>query len=384
MSIDLSTFWTTWGVYSGDTSSTNQYDFWRGMIMDDDTQLSSQFDFFTYNNTTRYQFFKNLNNTYPEVWDETTFYQNTNDARIFDYNTFYTYAAESLPGGVTPGPMNASGGTVTQITEGSTTYNVHTFTSSGTFTVNSLGTSTGQVEYLVLGGGGGGGSAHGGGGGAGGFLTGSTNLSVQAYTVTVGAGGAGGSTSTLSRGSTGSNSVFATLTAYGGGGGGAYDGCSNNPAICNGGDGGSGGGAGGGGSVAGSTGGSELYSQGFDGGNNGEGCPQNGRGGGGAGQVGADDDFDATQGAKGGDGLQSSINGTATYYGGGGGAGVWRNFRPVGGPGGLGGGGKGGDPDARGSNGTANRGAGGGGGGDGQPGGGNGGSGIVIVRYPVF
>jgi hypothetical protein len=33
MSIDLSTFWTTWGVFSGDTSSTNQYDLWRGIIM---------------------------------------------------------------------------------------------------------------------------------------------------------------------------------------------------------------------------------------------------------------------------------------------------------------------------------------------------------------
>ena len=102
MSINLSTFWTTWGVSSGDTSSTNQYDFWRGIIMDDNTQLSSQYDFFKYNNTTRYEFFNNLNSTYPEVWDEYTFYQNTNDARIYNFDTFYTYAAESLPGGGPP------------------------------------------------------------------------------------------------------------------------------------------------------------------------------------------------------------------------------------------------------------------------------------------
>ena len=104
MSINLSTFWTTWGVSSGDTSSTNQYDFWRGIIMDDNTQLSSQYDFFKYNNTTRYEFFNNLNSTYPEVWDEYTFYQNTNDPRIFDFDTFYTYAAQSLPGGGPPPP----------------------------------------------------------------------------------------------------------------------------------------------------------------------------------------------------------------------------------------------------------------------------------------
>ncbi len=73
MSINLSTFWTTWGVSSGDTSSTNQYDFWRGLIMTGGTRMNSQYDFFTFNNTTRYEFFKNLNSTYPDVWDETTF-----------------------------------------------------------------------------------------------------------------------------------------------------------------------------------------------------------------------------------------------------------------------------------------------------------------------
>lgn len=99
MSINLSTFWTTWGVSSGDTTSTNQYDFWRGLIMNDGTIINSQYDFFKWNNTTRYQFFNNLNSTYPEIWDETTFYQNTNDPRIYDAKTFYTYAAESLPGG---------------------------------------------------------------------------------------------------------------------------------------------------------------------------------------------------------------------------------------------------------------------------------------------
>jgi len=103
MSINLNTFWTTWGVLSGNTSATNQYDFWKGMVMTGGTQINSQYDFFTFNNTTRYKFFNDLNSTYPEVWDETTFYQNTNDARIYDYNTFYQYGAQYLSGG-TPSP----------------------------------------------------------------------------------------------------------------------------------------------------------------------------------------------------------------------------------------------------------------------------------------
>ena len=67
----------------------------------------------------------------------------------------------------------ATGGTVTQTTVGSDIYNVHTFTSTGTFNVVS---GKGDVEYLVIAGGGGGGigaslaSRDGaGGGGAGGY-----------------------------------------------------------------------------------------------------------------------------------------------------------------------------------------------------------------------
>jgi hypothetical protein len=52
--------------------------------------------------------------------------------------------------------MEATGGTIT--TDGD--YKVHTFTSSGTFTVTKAG-ATGEVEYLVIAGGGGGGAAGG-------------------------------------------------------------------------------------------------------------------------------------------------------------------------------------------------------------------------------
>src|SRR5210317_666931 len=82
-----------------------------------------------------------------------------------------------------------SGGTITTYGSAPSEYRVHTFTSSGTWTVNE--TLTG-VDWLVVagGGGGGGGGAAGGGGGAGGMIeqTGQT-VSAQSYTVTVGAGG---------------------------------------------------------------------------------------------------------------------------------------------------------------------------------------------------
>ncbi len=94
---------------------------------------------------------------------------------------------------------------------------------------------------------------------------------------------------------------------------------------------------------------------------------------------------------NGGNGVQYSITGTPTYYGGGGGAGRSGGYpSPVypGGSGGLGGGGPGGlSGNDNGTPGTANTGGGGGGGaamapsGQGTPG--NGGSGVIIVAYPA-
>ena len=68
--------------------------------------------------------------------------------------------------------FDATGGTITTYTSGSTTYKVHTFLSSGNFIPNGDGT----VDVLVVAGGGGGGSCNrsfqgGGGGGAGGYIT---------------------------------------------------------------------------------------------------------------------------------------------------------------------------------------------------------------------
>ena len=89
--------------------------------------------------------------------------------------------------------VQATGGTVSDYTSGSTIYRSHIFTSSGTFSVTSTGPGT--VEYLVVAGGGGGGSDNGtgagcGGGGAGGFRTGTGfSISIGSYPVTVGSGG---------------------------------------------------------------------------------------------------------------------------------------------------------------------------------------------------
>jgi hypothetical protein len=57
-----------------------------------------------------------------------------------------------------PAPFEATGGTVTEITDGGIDYKVHTFTSSGTFEVL-IGEA--DVEYLVVAGGGSGGGGSG-------------------------------------------------------------------------------------------------------------------------------------------------------------------------------------------------------------------------------
>ena len=292
--------------------------------------------------------------------------------------------------------IQATGGTIT--TSGN--YKIHTFTSSGTFTVSALGNSAGgpnNVDYMVVAGGGGGGKNQGGGGGAGGFresvpspadwsaspLANPGNalpVSVQGYPVTVGSGGNGGNPGV---GGAGSNSVFSTITSAGGGLGGSW------PAL-DGGAGGSGGGGGSGPSPSnhgdGGSGNTPSVSppQGRDG-SGGRGTSPDGSGsgaGGGATAAGGGNTTDT--GGAGGNGATTSISGSSTAYAGGG-AGNSR-IAPVA-SGGTGGGGDGGfrnpNPSAvAGSAGTTNTGGGGGGSPAFVPGtGGAGGSGIVIIRY---
>jgi hypothetical protein len=268
--------------------------------------------------------------------------------------------------------IDATGGTVT--TDGD--YKIHTFTSSDTFTISTLGSDStyNVVEYLIVAGGGGGGSTQGGGGGggAGGYRT-ATGMSVsaQAYTVTVGAGGTGIAAAVEGRGGSGGDSTFNSITSTGGGaGGGYYDG----PLA-----GGSGGGASYlGGGAAGTSG------QGNAGGN---GSPsggvgtETGGGGGGAGAVGGTGALNNPP--AGGAGLASSITGASTYYAGGGGSGSNSNVSSgAGGAGGIGGGGAGGHRGGpSGVSGTINTGGGGGGAGYDSSATGAGGAGIVIIRY---
>ena len=152
----------------------------------------------------------------------------------------------------------ASGGT--ESTSGDE--KIHVFTSSGTFTVSSAGTSAGSnsVSYLVIAGGGGGGNYKGGGGG-GGYRTnygpgtptlpgtGLLSITAGSFPITVGGGGAGAAAdSTYRRGTAGSNSIFSSITSAGGGGGGTYSpGPSNSTGDVEGNVGGNGGNGGGGG-----------------------------------------------------------------------------------------------------------------------------------------
>ena len=296
----------------------------------------------------------------------------------------------SSSGGGSSATVAATGGDTVVESGG---YKIHTFTSSGTFTV----TAGGTVEYLVVAGGGGGGSQHGAGGGAGGYrsnvsgensgggISAETSMTVAAgsFSVVVGAGGAGatgGSSANNPRGTSGSDSVFNSITSLGGGGGGSW----GTNRI--GGSGGSGGGASSSGSATG-TGGSGTSGQGFNGGSTPANLTHGGGGGGGAGAVGADSTGTGStnsQGGAGGDGVSSVISGTSVYRGGGGGGGTYTGT--VNSSGGLGGGGTGGgsaNSNAGISAGTVNTGGGGGGSSTNVAAAQAGGSGVVIIRYAV-
>ena len=294
----------------------------------------------------------------------------------------------------TPHFITATGGTIT--TTGN--FKVHTFTSSGCFTVSQIGNSptvpTGgpaNVDYLVIAGGGAG-NPYGGGGGAGGHRTsfpspgcnaGAFPISVTTYPITVGAGASVPSPR-------GSNSVFSTITSTGGGNGGF----ANNAVT-----GGSGGGCGmasspGNTGAAGNTppvsppqgnpGGAARIGPGIG--------DRAGGGGGGAGGAGNPSPGPNVAG-NGGNGTPNSITGSAvTRAGGGGGSTDSRagsaGTAGTGGPGGGGNGVNGISPTNKvGFSATANTGSGGGagtivcGGGLAYGPGGSGGSGIVIIRY---
>lgn len=202
-----------------------------------------------------------------------------------------------------------------------------------------------EVEYLVVAGAGGGGNGYdnagGAAGGAGMVLTGSLSVTPgESYTVTVGDGGNGGAdTRTNNAGSSGENSVFATITALGGG-------------------------FGAGSRTGGSVGLKQVGSTTAPTGGTGSGGGQAGKGGGGA--TGDGTSNSGSTPGTGGAGLISTISGTSVTYGVGGNGGT--NLSPT----------------TNGADGTTNRGNGGNGGSStssDSASGGKGGSGIVIIKY---
>jgi hypothetical protein len=290
-----------------------------------------------------------------------------------------------------PTYIAASGGTET--TSGD--YKIHTFTSSGTFTVSSVGNSKGGgdgVSYVVVAGGAGAGGSVGAGGGAGGFREGKNSgdpytasplnapagltLSAQAYPVTIGSGGAGSS----SNGVSGASSVFSTITSAGGGGGAIGVPSCASAGVAGGSGGGGTGGNNGSSFGSGGAGNTPPVSppQGNTGGNGGT-WSYGSAGGGGAGAVGSNGGGGPgapTFSGAGGAGVTSSINGSPVARSGGGGGGSNGTTAGAGGSGGGGAGANSGSGTAA----TANTG-GGGGGSAFITSGASGGSGVVIIRY---
>jgi len=248
-------------------------------------------------------------------------------------------------------------GTYLTATGGSITYygnqKIHTFFGSGAFQVLSVGSDPNdgsQVRYMVIGGGGGGGRDMGGGGGAGGYQAATGfPVSVQTYTVTVGAGGGGAtnvpvgtaaSDGSVQAGANGSPSIFSSVTCPGGGGGASRHNTISNYA----GSGGSGGGA----SGLNANRGVAFGSQGYPGATTGGPYwPGGGGGAGGRGYNGAETntstrapgDGSNQNAPNGGIGVSNDILGAIYWWAGGGGGGGHSSYGGNGGSGGGGGGG---------------------------------------------
>jgi len=322
----------------------------------------------------------------------------------------FAVTSGSIPAGLTFNSNGTFSGTANAVNSLTTSTFTVTATSGGQTATRQYTASVSPppiIEYLVVAGGGGGGDAEnshygraGGAGGAGGLRnsyasenTGGgasgesafTASSGTQYTITVGQGGTGRAGDTHTSGGNGgassiSGSGLTTISTVGGGGGGY--GQYNNGATGNSGGSGGGGGCAFQGSAGG--GGSGTSGQGYDGGSATATSRNAGGGGGGAAQVGEAVGVDGTYYAgDGGNGLQSSITGSAIYYAGGGG-GASDNSGDVAGLGGQGGGGRGYDYNNDAVTGTANTGGGGGGGADNASKPSKaGGSGVVILRLPT-
>ena len=201
----------------------------------------------------------------------------------------------------------ATGGTIT--TDGD--FKVHEFTSSGTFTVTSLGNPNSFECFVVSGGCGPGSNTHSSGGGGGAIINHQTAqaLTQAAYTITVGAGGTApsfdafgvagnsGNDSSIKLASDSSIIVEADVSDISGGG--------NAPGVGS-----------NGGNSAKVVDGTTLQ---FDGGTGNVG--NSGASAGGAGSNADGNDNSGTNGGNGGSGLPTTITGSSQTFGGGGGGG---------------------------------------------------------------
>jgi len=260
-------------------------------------------------------------------------------------------------------------------------YKIHTFTGPGTFQVTNEGTPSGSntLDYLVIAGGGAGGRNYSAGGGAGGYressgtASGSYSISplgsgvaalpasFQSYPIVVGAGGTG---APVCAPTSGSPSVFSSITSTGGGRAGAN--FSPTPVAFVGATGGSGGGS----RCANAGGAGNTPPVSPPQGNPGGAGASPGYAGGGGGATAAGTAGTNLVGGNGGAGATSSITGSPVGRAGGG---AGRGNATGGNPGGSGGGAV---PGGAGSTNT------GGGGAAAQTcAGGNGGSGIIVIRY---
>ncbi len=320
----------------------------------------------------------------------------------------------NAPGVLLQNGLTATGGVISDYTDGPAVYRAHIFTSLGEFEITAGGDFGDTVDILAIGGGGAGGRVSttnspwttGAGGGGAGAVRYSTSVATPGsfpapYTIQVGGGGAITASNTPSSfSSAGTPSYFGTPFTAPGGGGGANR--ANTP-IGPGGPGGSGGGGaynptgsgsnkGPGTGATGHPGGTDIASPSPShgwGNPGGDGSPSQYGGAGGGGAAAAGTDSSSNSGAAGGNGVTYTITGTSTVYAGGGGGGA--GFPGgSGASGGTGGAGDGGDLGSPGTNGTTSTGSGGGGGacnpvvdGGPFPSNGQGGSGIVVVRYQI-
>lgn len=297
-----------------------------------------------------------------------------------------SYGPKGRFGALLSSLLNSTGGAIT--TAGG--YRIHTFAtganSGATQTFTSSGSGT--LEYLIVAGGGGGGQ-YGGGGGAGGYLTGTGSVTAQNYSVVIGAAGIRPSGSGyINNPTSGENSSFNSIVAFGGGYGSTWNALGGNPPGANGGAGGGGNGhmGGGGGGAGGAGADGDGQADRGTGGIGTVGPPRQGYNGG----KGQDSGAPNIPG-NGGVGLSNSISGSGVFYaGGGGGCGHSTGNQSVGGNGGGGAGRS--SSSGAGAAGVNGRGGGGGGGlngvddqtGNGTEGNGwDGGSGVVIIRYAI-